>query len=261
MYLQFWKLNKRPFDNTPDPEFFFPSQEHEEALSRLLYVVQENKSAALLTGDYGCGKTLILRKIFSCLDEEKYEVAYLNNPRWKPEELLQDILFQLGEEDLPQGILELGRRIGDHLFDNVEQDKDTLIVIDEAQLIQSEQVLEELRLILNFQLNDRFMVCLIMAGQPELRERIMAIPQLDQRLFLKYHLHTFDYDNTREYIDHRLKVAGVNRPIFTDDAIEIIYRNSYGTPRRINNICDIGLLIGSQKKVEMIDSSFVKSVI
>lgn len=261
MYLDFWKLDRRPFDNTPDPDFFYPSQEHEEALSRFFYVIEENKGAAMLTGEYGCGKTMTLRKIFASLDEEKYEVAYLNNPRWEPDELLQDILFQLGVEDYPSGIMELGRKIGDVLFQNVDKGKETIIVIDEAQLIHSDLVLEELRLILNYQLNDMFMVCLILAGQPELRERVMGMPQLEQRMFIKYHLHTFDYDNTKDYIAHRLKIAGSARPIFTDDAIEAIYKHSFGTPRRINNICDISLMIGSQKKIEMIDSNFIKSVI
>jgi general secretion pathway protein A len=180
-----------------------------------------------------------------------------------PEELLQEILFQLGavETDIPKTTLELGRRIGELLFKNTENRKDTLVVIDEAQLIQSELVFEELRLLLNFQLNDRFMVTLLMLGQPELRERIMAIPQLEQRFYIKYHLHTFDFDNTRSYIFHRLKVAGVSNPIFTEDAIDIIYRHSFGTPRRINNICDISLLEGSKKKLERIDSDLIRTVV
>jgi general secretion pathway protein A len=261
LYRQYWKLDRKPFENTPDPEFFFPSEEHTEALGRLEYVVSENKGAALLTGDYGCGKTMLIRKIAESVPEDKIDVAYLNNPRWAPEELLQDILFQLGDESIPNNTLDLGRRIGDILFRNTQNGRDTLIIIDEAQLIRSESVLEELRLLLNFQLNDRFMVSMLMSGQPELRERVMAIPQLEQRMFIKCHLHTFDLVNTRKYITHRLAVIGREQTIFTDDSIETIYRHSFGTPRRINNICDLSLLAGFQKGVNKIDGDFIKSLI
>jgi general secretion pathway protein A len=261
LYIDFWKLKEKPFENTPDPKFFYSSPEHQEAKERLEYVVQENKGAALLTGDYGCGKTMLLRKIVSSISPERFEVAYLGNPRWSPEEMLKEVLFQLEEENPPSGILELGRKIEEVLFRNIEENKDTLIIIDEAQLIQSDRVLEELRLLLNFQLNDRFMITMVMAGQPELRERVMAIPQLEQRMFIKYHLHTFDYDTTKAYINHRLRAAGAERPIFTDDALETIYHHSFGTPRRINNICDISLLVGFQKKLEMVDSNLVKTLV
>ncbi len=260
MYLEYWKLNKKPFENTPDPEFFYPSDEHEEALARMHYVVTENKGAALLTGDYGCGKTLLLRKIVESLPIDRFEIAYLNNPRWNPEELLQDILFQLGEESVPSEALGLGRRIGELLFRNTQNGKDTLLIIDEAQLIRSELVFEELRLLLNFQLNDKFMISMLMSGQPELRERVMAIPQLEQRMFVKYHLHTFDLDSTSAYIKHRLKVAESGNQIFTDDAIDVVFRHSFGTPRRINNICDLALLAGYQRGIDSINGEFIKSL-
>lgn len=261
MYLDYWQFRRKPFENTPDPEFFFPAPEHSEALERLDYAVRENKGAALLTGDYGCGKTMLVRRLAFSVPEDRFEVAYLNNPRWTPVELLQDILFQLGEEEIPNTSIELGRKLNELLFRNIENGKDTLVIIDEAQLIQSEAVLEELRLLLNFQLNDRFMVTLLMCGQPELRERIIAIPQLEQRMFVKYHLHSFDINLTRSYIEHRLNIAGVENHIFTPDAVEAIYRHSFGTPRRINNICDLCLLVGFQKKTKIINASFVESLI
>ncbi len=262
MYIDYWKFNKKPFENTPDPEFFFPAPEHNEALQRLEYVVNENKGAALLTGDYGCGKTMLLRKLAFSVIERNFEIAYLNNPRWSPTELLQDILFQLGEDDVPDDSINLGRKLNEVLFRNIEDGKDTLVIIDEAQLISSNEVLEELRLLLNFQLNDRFLVTLLMCGQPELRERVNAIPQLEQRMYVKYHLHSFDAELTKSYIRHRMRVAGrTEKGIFTDDALETIYRHSFGTPRRINNLCDLCLLVGYQKKVEVINAEFVESLI
>ena len=260
MYADYWKLERKPFENTPDPDFYYPAPEHTEALQRLEYVVMENKGAALLTGDYGCGKTMLVRKLAFSIPEDTFEIAYLNNPRLNPRELLQDILFQLGEEKIPDTTMELSRRINDVLFLNLEKGKDTLIIIDEAQLIQTEEVLEELRLLLNFQLNDRFLVTLLLCGQPELRERVNALPQLEQRLFFKYHLHTFDVELSEAYINHRLSVAGSQNSIFTKDAVEAIYRHSFGTPRRINNICDLCLLVGYQRKAEIIDGNFVESL-
>ena len=260
MYSDYWKLERKPFENTPDPDFYFPAPEHTEALERLEYVVMENKGAALLTGDYGCGKTMLVRKLAFSIPEDSFEVAYINNPRLNPSELLQDILFQLGEDEIPDTTMELSRRISDLLFINLEKGKDTLIIIDEAQLIQSEDVMEELRLLLNFQLNDRFLVTLLMCGQPELRERVNAMPQLEQRMFFKYHLHTFDVELTESYINHRLAVAGSGNSIFTHDAVEAVYRHSFGTPRRINNICDLCLLVGYQRRAESIDGKFVESL-
>lgn len=260
MYSDYWKLQRKPFENTPDPDFFFAAPEHSEALERLQYVVLENKGAALLTGDYGCGKTMLVRKLAFSIPEDRFEIAYLNHPRWSPTELLQDILFQLGEESIPKAAIELGRKLNDTLFKSLEAGKDTLIIIDEAQLIQSEDVLEEMRLLLNYQLNDRFLVTLLICGQPELRERVNAIPQLEQRMFVKYHLHTFDLEMSKAYILHRLRVAGALEPIFLDSAFSAIYRHSFGTPRRINNICDLCLLVGYQKRLKEIDSDFIDSI-
>lgn len=260
MYLDFWQLGKKPFENTPDPEFFFPSKEHDEALHRLQYVVEGNKGAALLTGDYGTGKTTIIRKIASETIDSGVALAYLNNPRWSPDELLQDILYQLDEEDIPSNSMELGRRIGDVLYENTANDRSTLVIIDEAQLISSDMVFEELRLLLNFQLNDKFMVTLLLVGQPELREKVLAIPQLEQRMFIKYHLHTFDLENTQKYIHHRLKLAGTKKELFTEDAVQEIYSYSFGVPRRINNICDLSLMTGAEKNVKKIDDKLVKSL-
>lgn len=261
MYRSYWQLQRKPFENTPDPEFFFPSHEHEEALERLQYVVNANKGAALLTGDYGTGKTTIIRKVAYDAQANNISIAFLNNPRWAPEELLQEVLYQLGEPDIPTSSLELGRKIGDVLYDNMVEGRSTLILIDEAQIIKSDNVFEELRLLLNYQMNDSFMVTLILSGQPELRERILAIPQFEQRMFIKYHFHMLDLDNTIAYIKHRLKIAGTEREIFSKDAVELIYQYSFGTPRRINNICDLALLTGFKKKTPIIDSNIIRSIV
>jgi len=254
-------LIRKPFENAPDPAFFYPSPEHEEAYIRMLYALTENKGAALLTGEYGSGKTLLIRVLVQELEEEKNEIAFLSNPRWTPEELYKDILYQLGEEVPDESHSGLMRTLGEVFYRNFMEGKNTLIITDEAQLIRDDSIFEELRLLLNFQLNDRFLLTLFLVGQPELRERVMAIPQLEQRLSIKFHLHTLDRESTYDYISHRLRVAGRAENMFTEEAMDFIYRSSLGTPRRINNICDMCLLVGFGRGADEIDSGIVRSVI
>jgi general secretion pathway protein A len=261
MYTEYWQLTKKPFENAPDPEFFYPSPEHEEAYIRMLYALKENKGAALLTGEYGSGKTLLVRVLVNELEEEKNEIVFLNNPRWAPAELYSDILYQLEEDVSDKSQSGLIRALGEIFYRNFTEGKNTLIVIDEAQLIRDESVFEELRLLLNFQLNDRFLLTLFLVGQPELRERVMEIPQLEQRLSIKFHLHNMDPESSFDYISHRLRVAGREKNMFTREAMDFIHRSSHGTPRRINNICDMCLLTGFGKKLDEIDLDIAKSVI
>ena len=142
----------------------------------------------------------------------------------------------------------------------MENRKDTVVIIDEAQLIQGKELFEELRLLLNFQLNDRFLLTVLFLGQPELQPKIEAIPQLKQRLGVRYHLSTLDEVETGKYITHRLEVAGGKDSIFMKAAKDLVYRYSGGTPRRINNICDMSLLIGFGEKVEKIDKKIVNKI-
>ncbi|MFQ6617320.1 MAG: ExeA family protein [Fidelibacterota bacterium] len=261
MYLEYWNLEKKPFENAPDPEFFYFSPEHEEAYLRMLYTIKENKGAGMLSGEYGCGKTTLIRLIVSDLSENQFDIAVLDNPRWTPMEMLKEILYQLGEEVKTDSQTGISRILGEFLYQNFMKKRYTIIIIDEAQLIKDDAIFEELRLLLNYQLHDRFLLTLLLVGQPELRERVMAIPQLEQRLSIKYHLHTFDINNTYRYINHRLKIAGATRPFFNQDAVRVIYRVSYGVPRRINNICDIGLLVASRRGVKEIGPEIIESVI
>ncbi|HDD69299.1 MAG TPA: hypothetical protein ENG61_02950, partial [Candidatus Korarchaeota archaeon] len=173
----------------------------------------------------------------------------------------QDILYQLGEDVPDESHAGLMRTLGEVFYRNFSKEKNTLIIIDEAQLIRDEAIFEELRLLLNFQLNDRFLLTLFLVGQPELRERVMAIPQLEQRLSIKFHLHTLDRENTHNYIAHRLRVAGREENMFTEEAMDFIYHSSHGTPRRINNICDMCLLVGFGRRANEIDLDIAKSAV
>jgi len=260
MYEEYWQLKKKPFENTPDPQFLYHSQEHDEALMRLLYAIQSAKGAAMLTGEYGCGKTLLMHTIIGELSDGPFEIAYLTNPRWTPVELIKEILYQLDVDTNSNTKLDLLHKLNDFLFETARRQKHTIVIVDEAQVIQDLDTYEELRLLLNFQLNDKYLLTLFLVGQPELRDIISKLPQFDQRIAIRYHLKPFDLDNTIKYINYRLKVAGREEPLFTSDALEEVHRQSKGIPRLINNICDLCLVIGFGKRVNIIDSSIVKEV-
>ncbi|HID10324.1 MAG TPA: DUF2075 domain-containing protein [Candidatus Latescibacteria bacterium] len=261
MYLEYWGLKERPFESTPDPRFLFYTQEHREAMLTLQYAVTENKGAAMLTGEYGCGKTLVIRTLISGLDPKMFEVGLVVNPPPSGEELLQEILYQLGSEQRPGGRMEILRHIEEILYSNAQEDKITVVVIDEAQLITDAMGLENIRLLLNYQLNDRFLLTLILVGQPELRPVVQGMPQFEQRIGLKCHLGPLKPEDTKGLILHRLAVAGCNRSIFSEEAINLIYEHTGGIPRKIVNICDFALLMGFIRKVGQIEAGLIQELI
>jgi general secretion pathway protein A len=261
MYESYWGMKEKPFENTPDPRFVYLSNDHMEAISRLAYAVRERKGAALLTGDYGCGKTLISRLLLEKLTRDMYESALITNPQLDPIALLIEICFQLDVKiSMESPKAQLLRKLNERFHENMNNNKDTVIIIDEAQAINDLAVFEELRLLLNFQLNNRFLLTLILIGQPELREKINELKQLKQRLAIKYHLNPLNEQETEKYIIHRLEVAEVTREIFTTNAMHLTWERSDGIPRVINNICDMSLLVGFAKKLNKIDRDLIEEV-
>lgn len=261
MYERYWGLKMAPFQNVPDPDFYFPSSIHEEAISRLLYVIDTNKGAALLTGEVGAGKTMVSRALLRKLNSGDYEVGLITNPSLSLKDFLKEINYQLGILPTSDSKGDMIRSINEHLLANFRGGKETVLIVDEAQVIKDESLWEELRLLLNFQLNDRFLLTLILMGQPELRGKISMIKQLDQRIAVKYHLRAFNLEETKRYILFRLKKAGTQRPIFTVEAVKVLYEASKGIPREINKLCDLSLLIGFLEKKEHVDSYTVKKVL
>ena len=260
MYLEYWKLNKFPFENVPDPEFMYYSSEHKEALVRISYAVKRMKGAALLTGEVRSGKTTLSRVFIQQLPDEEFDIGLITNPAFTPLDFLKEVVYQLGLDTMSNSKAELLSQLNHKLLDNLNHQKNTLLIIDEAQLI-AEETFEEIRLLLNFQMNDRFLMTFLLIGQPELKDIIRKYKQMDQRIAIRYHLNPLNREEAISYILFRLEKSGVTDQIFTEEALESIYRYSEGVPRRMNNVCDLALLIGFSLKAKQIDERIITKVV
>ena len=246
MYQKHWNLKKLPFENTPDTEFFFDSEEHDEAFSRLSYVVDEKKACAVITGAYGTGKTLILKSLERQFKKKGYVFSFVHNPRLDDLGLLKTILHNFTGYNVPKTKEDVLMGIERFLRDTFQDGKHVVVAIDEAQLINDENVFEELRLLLNFQTETRFLLTLILSGQPELKEKLDSNKQFSQRITLSYHLKPLDFEETRKYVAHRLEVAGLTENIFNEQAMD-----------QINNIANMSMLTAFSKGEKTITAELV----
>ncbi|MDH4161877.1 MAG: AAA family ATPase [Nitrospirota bacterium] len=261
MYEEFYGLREKPFNKTPDPRFLYQSREHGEALARLQLAVEE-QDIVLLTGDIGCGKTMLSRALIDSFDERFHPLLVIN-PRLSPLLLLRTIALRLGVEDASRQKHEVLEQINGKLYEIYEAGKRPALIIDEAQLIPGKDAFEELRLLTNFQLDDRNLLALVLIGQTELRQRLKnrSYRALTQRIGLQYHLGPLDEQDTRGYIAHRVHVAGREEPLFDDGALHALYQESDGIPRLINVIAGNALLEGFGRGAEMISEEIIDSVV
>lgn len=261
MYEGHWGLSDKPFRNTPDPHYIYFSRQHEEALTRIIYCILEGQGGVMVSGEVGCGKTLLSRVLLDELSPAKFEAANIVHSNLDAPELLREILRQFGceapEADKPRLLGLLGECFRAHQ----SAGRQTVIIIDEAQLAIDALMLEEMRLLLNFQQDRKFAVTLILLGQPELRENVKRSPQFLQRLNVRYHLGPLSHEESLEYIRHRLRVAGGNHEIFTGEAEDLIVAAAHGIPRRINGIADMALLAGFGMKAPLVDAEIVRRAI
>jgi len=270
MYKEYWALEEMPFETAPNPRFYFPSLKHEEAFSRLLYGIKQNKGAMMVTGEIGCGKTLLSRTLIQKVPVDRFYIVLVESPPSQRVELLQEILSQMTNGPIAakgptakKGWL-LRQALKQRLMDRASNGHHTVIILDEAQVINDREAFEEIRLFLNFQLENRFLFTLILVGQPELRHKITLIEQLNQRIEVRYHLRPLDYEEMVNYIDFRLKTAGFNHPVaelFPPDALLLIHKHSEGIPRKVNNLCDLSLLTAFISKYRIIDAKIVERVV
>ena len=264
MYEAYWRLKEKPFENTADPRFLYESEQHEEALTRLQYAIFEDKGIAVLTGVFGCGKTVIAEKLLETVSRGAYEIAFIVNPQFTAVELLRDIIYNLGvKEKLTNQKDEIIHKLRETLQNNFDNGKRSIIIIDEAHLIQEMQIFEELRVLLNFQYNHHFLLSLLLLGQPELKEKVKNIKQFFQRVAIHHHLVGLTRQEVPKYIQHRLEIAGFpeDKNIFAEETYDYIFMQSGGIPRRINQICDMALFTAYCEKEQIIDIHIVESVV
>ena len=260
MYLEYWRFKEFPFENVPDPAFFYHSKSHEEALTRLIYAAEMRKGGAMLSGEIGCGKTILSKVYVQELSGDRFDIGIIINPKLESKEFLQEVLYQFDITDIPDTKVKCLQVLNDKMIENMKRQKETLLIVDEAQLL-NESTFEEIRLLLNFQLNNRFLMTIILLGQPELRDKIKDIEQLDQRIAIKYHLTPFNFEDTVRYIVFRQKKAGKNKTVFSDETVEKIFEHTKGVPRKINNLCDLSLLIGFSTNEKIITHEIVENII
>ena len=258
-YTMYWGLQTPPFDNVPDPRFYVPCSQHDTAHKWLSYGIQTRKGMLLLTGDIGCGKTLLSRRLIVGLLPDQYDVALVANPALSPSELLDEVLSQFGL-DLVQSKAGRLQILNERLQSNAQRGINSVLVVDEAQAIESIKGFEELRLLTNFQLNDRFLLTVVLIGQPELRHRVAEIPQLNQRIAVRAHLGPFTAEETTSYITARMGAATHRTDVFTKEAVAVIYELSKGIGRLVNALCDQCLFAGAIEKVSQIDDRIVQRV-
>lgn len=263
MYLEFYGLKELPFALTPDPRFIYFTPSHTEAMANLHYGIESGKGLIVVTGEVGTGKTTILRWMMHRLDRTVL-VAYLFNPRMTVSEFYQYISSpKLLDVPHWESKSELLLRLGEVLDSRHSRGLRTVLVIDEAHGL-SPSVLEEIRLMSNFESDSAKQLQIVLTGQPELRDVLNQpeLRQLKQRVALRCEIKPLpDIEETARYIASRLLAAGAERTdVFTPAAVDLVFRCSEGIPRQINNICDNSMLAGFAAGARHINRDIVEEV-
>ena len=258
MYETFYGFTENPFQLTPNPDYLYLSEMHQNALTYLEYGIMQKLGFFLLTGEIGTGKTTlihyILRKFCSGL-----ATAVISTTNVTPEQLVALILRKFGLPVRGKDKVQHLEILQKFLAQQFNADTRALLVIDEAQNL-SEEALEELRMLSNLQRNDQILLQVFLVGQPELRSRLKSprLAQLSQRISASYHLRALAREETQQYIAFRLQKANGIADLFTPQAIDLIFMHSTGIPRTINLLCDASLVYGFADELSLIDVASVK---
>lgn len=260
MYKDFFKLNYYPFSLTPDPRFIVFTPTYNDLLASLYYGIEMAKGLIVLTGEVGTGKTTALRWMLRRLDSTVL-AAYIFNPHLSVEEFYYYLTEMLEIKDWSNKTALL-MQIGKILEDRHRRGLRTVLIVDEAHEL-SDEILEEIRLLMNFELDSGKLVQVILTGQPELQEKLKQsnLRQLKQRIALRCRMEQLaSVDEVERYITERLTIAGAENPrIFTPEAIDFIYQCTQGIPRQINNLCDNAMITAYSLEVRLIGRSIIET--
>ncbi len=266
MYYEYWRLNRPPFDNVPDPSMYFRAhQTVEQAVGEVIFAIEEGDDClAVVVGEVGLGKTTALRVILDSLDPEKYRIAFITNPDVTFTMLLREIVGQLkGEPCHIRRKDELLEEFNHILFKTVDEGKRVLIFIDEGNAFKPVN-LESLRLLTNMQEDDRNLFTIILAGQPKLAKMLESPKRanLFQRIGVYCQLQKMEsWLVVRDYIDHRVERSGRAEPIFTDEAVQAIFKYSeQGVPRLVNKIAKLAMKAGETNGASIIGPDIIEAI-
>ena len=260
MYKHFYGLREKPFSLLPDPEFLYPSNKHRMAMTLLEYGLVNQTSFSVITGGIGTGKTTLIRHLLNQLDRN-VSVGLITNTHSSFGELLQWVLMAFNLEYSGKDKVSMYQTFFDFLIREYAKNRRTVLIVDEAQNMAPE-TLEELRMLSNINTDKDQVLQVFLVGQMGLRDTLRRpeLEQFAQRIAVDYHLEGLSSTETREYIHHRLDVAGGNTAIFEDAACEAIHRHSGGVPRLINLLCDTCLVYGYAEGSQHITAALANDV-
>lgn len=255
MYLAYYNLSAKPFQINTDPRFLWLGNDHKEALAHFKYGLLESNGYVVLIGDVGTGKTTLVNALLRMLDE-RVLVADINYPSLDPVEFLSFTVRAYDPTAAVAGKADCLHFLKKFLLRAHAEGKTVLLVIDEAHQL-SETLLEEIRLLSNMETDGEKLLNIFFVGQTELKRKLQSSHALRQRITLFYHLQPLSENDTLQYIAHRLRMAGTQAQLFTDQAVHAVYRYSQGYPRLINKLCDRALLTGYVKERPTVDAPTV----
>ena len=261
-FLEHFNLNEQPFGLTPDPKFIYWSEQHSLAMSYMQSTTLLAEGFVVITGEIGSGKTTLLQS-FLGEAEDDIEYALVSQTQLKPAQFLQAVLAEFGLKPFDKHKVELLDMLNMFLIEQYSGGKKVILIIDEAQNL-SKKVLEEIRMLSGIETHKEKVLRIILAGQPEFEDTLESpgLEQLAQRIRLRCHIGPLSDPEMRDYIEHRLKVAGnEDNDLIADDAFGPIYRYTGGIPRLINTLCDTALLCAFADDKQNVDAEDVMSAV